>query len=149
MIRGLGCISVLTILIPMIGCDQMQDTPKAPTPTPAPSMAVVPPTIDRALVKLFDPKIERSKAFRIDGDLRPIWIVSGRIRNLSDIDIKSVSISVRVESRSPFALLDESILTIDTDIPAHSITSFSRDVQLLPPNVPWQWAWSVDKAVPK
>jgi muconolactone delta-isomerase len=148
MSRGFGCLSVLAILISIIGCDQVQDTPKAPMPAPA--MAVVPATIDRDLVKLSDPKIERSKAFRIDGDLRPIWIVSGRIRNLSDIDIKSVSISVRVESRPPhFDLLDESILKIDVDIPAHSIASFSRDVQLLPPSIPWQWAWSVEKAVPK
>lgn len=93
--------------------------------------------------------MDRSKAFRLDGDLRPIWVVSGRIRNNSETAVKSVSIAVRIYSKPSLTLMDESILTIDIDIVPHAVGSFSRDVQLLPPNTPWGWGWDIVKAIPK
>jgi hypothetical protein len=148
--RGRGTLGLLAFslaIFSIAACDQTQDTPKASPPAPIENKA--PTSIDLSLIEPFDLKLQRSKAFRMDGDLRPIWIVSGRIRNRSDVEIKSISLSFDISTKSAYALVDTANITIDTDIEPHSVASFSREVQVLPPDSEWTWYWHVTKAVPK
>ena len=93
--------------------------------------------------------MERSKSFRIDGDLRPIWIVSGRITNYSPDELKSVTIQIEILKKSDQSSVDQASITVDADIPSVATVGFSREVQLLPPDVPWNWSYFVTKAAPK
>ncbi len=125
----------------------------AATPAPAP---VAPPAIKPFMIYPFDMTMRRSDAFRIDGDLRPIWIVSGRIRNNSEVEVKSISIRIEVTHKaidklgnSTNGVVDATTLIINMDIPADSVGSFSRTVQLMPPAGSWDWNYDVIKAEPK
>jgi hypothetical protein len=135
------------ILCVLVACGPVQDT--APKSIPANTAKATPTTINPQLIELVDGKMERSKAFRIDGDLRPIWTVSGRIKNWSPWDIKSVTIRIDISSRGSSQVVDQATLQIDADIPSESIGSFSREIQILPPNTAWQWSYEVVNVVPK
>ena len=91
----------------------------------------------------------RSKTFRLDGDLRPFWIVSGRIRNHSALELRNVTFKISINSRATSSEVDTANLAIDTDILPGSIGSFSREIQILPPNGGWDWSYAVIRAVPK
>ncbi len=133
---------------------QYEDQPRAPDPnsvekvTTPPLPALAPSKIKTFMIYPFDLVMRRSNAFRIDGDLRPIWIVSGRIRNNSDVEVKSVSIRIQITSKTKDEdkVVDATTLTIDTDIPPDSVSSFSRTVQLMPPNTEWNWNYDVINA---
>jgi hypothetical protein len=136
----------LTLLF-VLGCDQLQDAPKTPPVVP---IKVLPPvTINPDLIDVFDGRVQRSKAFRIDGDLRPIWIVTGRIRNHSDKEIKSVTLRIDITPKSTAQVVDETTLTIDIDILPYAVGSFSRDIQMMPPNTDWDWTYGVINVDPK
>jgi len=132
---------------------QYENQPRAPEPNPvekvvAPPAAatVAPPAIKSYMIYPFDMTMRRSSAFRIDGDLRPIWNISGRIRNNSDVEVKSISIRIQVTEKATEKVVDAAMLVIDTDIPPDSVSSFSRTVQLMPPDTQWNWNYDVVKA---
>lgn len=147
LLRPIFQIGVASIVLVLSACDQFQDTPK--TSPPAPAVVKVAPVVDVDQIGLTEGNIRKSPAISISGDLRPTWIVSGRIRNHSAVDLQSVSVSVRIYSKASTNLMDEAILKVDTNIPAHSVVSLSRNVQLLPPDDAWNWDWAVVKAVPQ
>ena len=123
------------------------------TPCPADNQTAtktsVPVVVDPDLISLSDGNMDRSTAFRIDGDLRPLWIVSGRIRNNSATELRSVILKISIISKASSIELDTAQLTVDADFPPDSAVSFKRTVQLLPPSSGWGWTWSVVKAVPQ
>lgn len=134
------------VLLLIAACGPVQDTPPRPASTVAgPAPAVVDPNS----IYLFDGNMERSSAFRLEGDLRPLWIVSGRIRNDSATELKSVTVKISIISSASSNELDTAQLTVDSDIPPGSVVSFKRGVQLLPPSSGWRWSWTVTEAVPK
>src|ERR1039458_3639688 len=122
-------------LLLIVGCGPVEDTPPKPVPTNgvSPSHA----TINQQLIEFVDGKMQRRKTFRIDGDLRPFWIVSGRINNYSPVELKSVTIRIDITSKVSSQVVDQATLQIDTDIPSGSIGSFSREIQILPPDTGW------------
>jgi len=140
---------------------QYENQTRAPDPNPVSKVAAppapapaAPPAIKPFMIYPFDMTMRRSSAFRIDGDLRPIWNVSGRIRNNSDVDVKSVSIRIEVTQKAidklgnaTNSVVDSATLVIDMDIPADSVGSFSRTIQLMPPpDAKWTWNYDVIKA---
>jgi len=145
--RPLGLFGISLVVLCALGCDQLQETQKAATPTKAEIKMPVP--IDSDLIDPFDMTMKRSTAFRMDGDLRPIWIVSGRIRNRSDVEVKSVSIHIEIDLKGTYTSVDSTVLTLETEIQPHSVGSFSRSIQLMPPNDAWEWKYDVVKAIPK
>lgn len=147
--RALGYIGLLAVLLPVSACDQLKETPKETLQAPTPAVSQAPTVINPQLVDLVDGTLRRSSGFKMSGDLRPIWIVSGRIENFSPVELKSVSIKIEMGSKSPPKIVDDAVLVVDTDILPGDIGSFSRDIQLLPPDTAWEWSWSVIKAVPK
>jgi hypothetical protein len=134
-------------LLLLTGCGPVQDAPPNPAPTDVASTS--PATINPDLIELVDGRMERSKTFRMDGDLRPFWIVSARIKNDSSLELKSVTFRIDVTSRASTKVVDQAMLQIDTDIPSGSIGSFRREIQILPPSSGWDWSYAVIKAVPK
>jgi hypothetical protein len=147
--RAAKSVGVLAVLLFIFGCDQFQDTSKTATPAPVPVENKPPATINPELVELFDGVMQRSTAIQLSGDLRPIWIVSGRIRNNSFSELASVSIQINITSRSTSETVDGAVLVVDTDIPSGSVGSFSREVHILPPNGGFDWTYEITKAVPK
>ena len=138
--------SAALALLLIAGCGPVQDT--APTPVPTSTASTSPATINPELIELVDGQMERSKTFRLDGDLRPFWVVSGRIKNESSRELKSVIIRIDVTSRASSQVVDQATLQIDTDIFSGSIGSFRREIQILPPDAGWDWSYEVIKAVP-
>jgi hypothetical protein len=130
-----------------VDCGPVQDTPPKSTPTIAASASSA--AIDPALIELIDGNMERSKTFRIDGDLRPFWVVSGRIENHSEMELKRVTLRVSINSKASSRQVDTATFTVDTDVPPYSIASFKREIQILPPTGAWGWTYAVVEAVPK
>jgi hypothetical protein len=139
--------SAIFALLLIVGCGPVEDTPSKPAPTN--EVSASPAAISPRLIELVDAKMERSKTFRLDGDLRPFWVVSGRIKNESSMELKSVTIRIYVNSRASSQVVDQATLQIDTDILSGSVGSFRREIQILPPNTGWDWTYAVVEAVPK
>jgi hypothetical protein len=93
--------------------------------------------------------MQRSAAIQLSGDLRPIWIVSGRIRNNSPAEISSVTIEINIVPRTDPLPVDSATLVIETDLPPDAVGSFSREIHILPPKGGWDFTYSVTKALPK
>jgi hypothetical protein len=138
----------LLVLFSMVGCDQFHDPPNSSPPAPV-TVITTPVTISPFLIDVTEAKIRRSTAFRLDGDLRPVWTVTGRLRNLSSIEIKSVSLKIGIFKKSDSEVVDEAILVIDMDLLPSGIGSFSRDIQILPPESPWGWSCEPIKVIQK
>jgi hypothetical protein len=51
-----------------------------------------------------------------------------------------------ITARGTGTLQDEANLDLEIDIPAGGVGSFSRQVQLLPPQNAWDWDWVVIEA---
>ena len=136
------------VLVLTFGCDQFRDAPPS-SPAQVVNKAPVPVTIDPSSLELFDGEMRKSTAFRLSGDLRPIWIVSGRIRNNSSSEVGSVTIRISINATSTQDQFDGATLAIDTDIPPGSVGSFSREIQIMPPAVPWGWSYDIVKVTAK
>lgn len=98
------------------------------------------------------------------GDLRPIWILSGRIVNTSAVDIAAFKVRVSVctgplpkgtllglaqwcgaeKNGSVWEVVDDAPVEVDVLVPAYSVRSFRQDVRLTAPNAKWQWSWELD-----
>jgi hypothetical protein len=138
--------AIVLLSVVLIGCedvgktnstDSQSVTSSAPTPTkPAPA------TIPQEQIELFDGSMVRSNERILTGDLRPLWIVSGRIRNHSGEDIAHLRLQIQIferQNEGNGTLRDVANLDFETDIPAGVVGSFSRQVQLLPPQKAWDW----------
>jgi hypothetical protein len=134
-------------LLFIAGCGPVEDAPPKPVPTNEASAS--PAAINPALIALVDGTMERSKTFRIDGDLRPFWIVSGRIENHSDMELERVTFRISINSKASSTAVDTATFVVDTDIPPHSTGSFKREIQILPPSSAWGWSYAVVEAVSK
>ena len=128
-----------------------EDQSRAPDPVekvaaPPAAAPVAVPTIKPYMIYPFDMTMQRSKVFRTDGDLRPFWLISGRIENNSDVEVKKVSIRIQVTDKATDRVVDTATLVIDIEIPSGSVGSFSRSIQLMPPNGQWGWNYDVINA---
>jgi len=137
-------------LLSMIGCEPDQPAARQePAPVTSPATAA-PALINPELIELTDGSMRRSKTFSVNGDLRPFWLVSGRLKNESSSELKSVTIRITVTSKASSEVIDGATLQIDTDIPSGAVGSFAREIQLMPPDTGgWDWTYDIIKAVPK
>jgi hypothetical protein len=149
-----GKFITLIIALAMLtlgGCDDLASNsratkPQAPSPT-ASVQPISPPTISPSQLELFDGSLQRLAERALTGDLRPFWLVSGRIRNNSSKMLSEVRIRIYINLRGkPGDVEDEAVIDIPTDISPASVGSFSRKIQLLPPQEAWEWDWTVDDA---
>jgi len=100
-------------------------------------------------ISLLDTSLERIDSINTDGDLRAIWKLSGRVENSGPVDLSSALVSLKIYRKESLKLVDEIRLNVAREIPAHSIASFSRSVQFLPPKTAWQWDLSGLNAIPE
>lgn len=93
-------------------------------------------------VELQDMVMTRSGAQIISGkDLRPVYIIEGRIKNNSPRDITAVSI--RVSVRKGDTEVDGTDLRIESLVPGGAVRSFRRQIQVMPPKSGMNWAYEV------
>jgi hypothetical protein len=109
-------------------------------------------------IYLRDLELRRSDTRAITGDLRPYYVVSGRIQNYTGETLGGVAIRILVESRGSldstsrdynehWLLFDQADISIKGPIPDLSTKGFSQQVQLLPPTgEPWTWEADVIEA---
>src|SRR5690349_8672259 len=65
--------------------------------------------------------LQRSAAHPVSGDLRPFWIITGRVQNVCDYDLGRVTVRVWVYRRGhPEEILDTADVVIN-DVPAKSV----------------------------
>ena len=113
--------------------------------------------IDLWDIKLFDLEMRASDVRALTGDVRPSYLVSGRIENDTGKTLGSVTIRILVESTgSPdkadphynkyWQIFDQADLEIRGPIPPF-MRGFSQQVQLLPPRgKAWTWEANVVRA---
>lgn len=135
-----------------MGCEPAQ-SPKKQPPTPE-QQAVFKAAVESMRLKssifIEDGVLHRSSTRSLSGDLRPFWTVSGRLKNISLTDVQSVTLRIEIHKGTyEGAVVDSADLVIDSLIPAGAMTSFSRDIQIMPPDGNWEWNYLVMKAVPK
>ena len=128
------------------------------TPQESPPPKAAEQYIDLNDIKLSDLEMRPSGTRVLTGDVRPYYLVSGRVENYTGRTLSSVTIHIFVQSRgSPYAkdpnykkdwqIFDQTDMQIDGPIP--ELTSgFSRDVQLLPPKKQ-NWTWEADVVAAK
>ena len=140
---------VLLMSLLFIGCDYVDkntNTNPAPQPSTPPTQAAVPVKIPVQQIELFDASMRRSNQIALSGDLRPYWIVSGHIRNNSGEYLSDLQLRVYIHVRGSTEAQDEANLHIETDISPGSVGSFSREIQILPPQKAWDWSYEVVEA---
>jgi len=158
--RGKGDISVLGRAIPIVlllvlvlcGCDHLDKnatvTGSAPASSTALAKAIAPPAaIPAEQIEMFDMVMQRSDARVLTGDLRPFWIVSGRIRNNSGEHLSKLQLRIYIKARgNTEEVQDEANLHLEADVSPGGVGSFSRNIQILPPQKAWDWTYEVVEA---
>jgi len=156
-------LALLLVLCAMLGCapsSSIQPQPqsqkallKSNQASPTPSTATSELSTDSAqtLINLSDLVLERDRtgAFNTNGDLRPFWIVSGRITNLSGSTVTILRLKLIATEKNTGHDLDTAVITIKQEIPKDATVSFRRDVQLMLPASGWGWICLVDGATIK
>jgi hypothetical protein len=67
----------------------------------------------------------------MSGDMRPLWIITGKVQNDCAYDLKTVKIRAIVYSKGHLEdTLDTADFTVD-DVPAHDVRGYRREVQLM------------------
>jgi len=132
------------------GCDTAQRDNASTKSEPAPTSTTETKRTEAAeiwpkQIEVFDASMRRSDTRMMTGDLRPIWVVSGRIKNNSPQQLAEVLLRITVVKRGTVEPVDEADLRLDTDIAPLGVSSFSRNVQLLPPQQAWEWDLEVIK----
>lgn len=121
------------------GCNRVPDQDKTPAAQDTTKASQLTTAIEPYRIDLFDMVMARSRAYKVSGDLRPIWIVSGRLRNNTALAIGHVRLHISLIDKRTNSEVDGSDLDLVTNIRPWSVGSFSQEVQVLPPNKPWYW----------
>jgi len=112
----------------------------------------VPNQVDLESIELTNTELRPSSAQALTGDLRPAFIFSGRINNLSARTLRSVTIRVYAQSPgSPvekrpnynpdWQVFDQADIQVSGPL-YDSVKGFSQRVQLLPPEGKKPWTWT-------
>lgn len=141
-----ACLACLTV-----GCNTSQPTPQSRRPSASPyTNAPHEMSVDDSQVtfKLSDFTLERDPATSSTGsDLRPFWVVSGRIFNSSQtITATSVRLKLIFADKESGHDLDSAVVNVQQEIPPLTTVSFRRKVQLMLPPKGWAWVGLTDGA---
>jgi len=119
-------------------CDSIQDalksssSPSTQSANPSPKPASL--SLPTETVELEDVAIKFDSNSLGSVDLRPIWIIEGRIHNLTEgKTIKQVTVRFTFKYQSSGVEMDGEDVRFETKIPPNGVRSFSRRLQLLPP----------------
>jgi hypothetical protein len=96
--------------------------------------------------------LRKSSSVPLTGDLRPIYIISGRIGNTSHFTVTKLRILVSVYARSKEAVnekLDSAFVDIDMEIPPGEAQSFARSFHIQPPSGKWNWDYYTEAIAAK
>jgi len=91
-----------------------------------------------------------SQVRNITGDLRPNWIVTGRIKSNYPRDIKSVRVRLIAydKDKASNTVLDTAEFTVE-DVPALEAKAFRRQVQLMVSPQQFRFTWTILSATLK
>jgi hypothetical protein len=109
------------------GCDSQPAAPRPSTVAAAPAK----PTVAPSQLGFSDLVMQKSPKFSISGDLRPFYVVSGRIQNNSRYTVTAVRLFVQVWTAN--RKQDTAVLNLKTDILPSEAQTFQQGIQLLPP----------------
>lgn len=140
-------VAIATISI--VGCDGISDQSQTKNSTVAvtanqqpskPNLhALTKEQIDSCVSRADTATIEQFSGIRLSGDMRPDWIVAGKITNLCGYDLRDVKIRITAYSKgNPGNILDTADFTID-DVPANGARGYRRDVQLMIQRGKFEW----------
>jgi hypothetical protein len=129
------------LFITVAGCDLQPSAPQQiVTPVPPPKPVVLPNQLVFSELEM-----RSSNKFSVSGDLRPHYVVSGRVFNTSRHTITLVRLFVQIYDAA--GKKDSAILNLKTEILPDETQAFQQEVQILPPAGKWNWqyeALSVD-----
>jgi len=83
--------------------------------------------------------MQKSSKFSVNGDLRPFYVVSGRIQNNSPYTVIGVRLFVQVSTAH--GKQDSAVLSLKTNILPGEPQTFQQTIQLLPPPGKWNWQY--------
>ena len=136
----------ISVLWQSSGCDLEKPAPVAAAPQPPAVVAApVKPFVMPTELEFSSLRMQKSSKFSISGDLRPFYLVSGRIHNNSSYTVTGVRFFVQiwtVEGKQ-----DSAVLNLKTYILPDEVQTFDQETQLWPPLGKWNWqyeAMSVD-----
>ncbi len=88
--------------------------------------------------------LEPSPTRNITGDLRPNWIVTGRIKNNYPRDLKRVTVRLIAYDKNPRSntVLDIAEFSVE-DVPALEVKAFRRQVQLMVYPQQFRFTWTI------
>jgi hypothetical protein len=116
-------------------CDSISSPPQPANAAPASSTPSIreltKEQIEKCMFEGNNETLTPSPIFRTSGDVRPFWVVAGKIQNECDYDLKAVNIRITVYKKGDVAdVLDTADLAVE-DVPAHSVRAYQRNVQLM------------------
>ena len=138
---SLCCGTVLMALV-FSGCGQPNGNSEAITPeTQASTTLPKPPTqtnkapltISVDQIQLTDMVMEGTDLVAVGDDRRPVWILSGRIKNNSSEYLSNLRLQIYFKSRAGGAIPDVANLDLETTISPHSVGAFSTRIQMRSP----------------
>ena len=140
-------VSVVTLFME-IGCNQpaprsANDDSATRVQTPAIQGELTDAEIDKYLDG-GQMSIEPSQVRNITGDLRPNWIVTGRIRNNYPLDLKQVTVRLIAYDKDERSdvVLDTAEFEVE-DVPVLQAKAFRRQVQLMVTPRQFRFTWTI------
>gem|GEM_PF-6612988 len=133
------------LLLPLIGCESASTPVATPPPVPHPQALGHP----NSQLSLFEASMVRSTSRMLSGDLRPIWVVSGRIENHTQYFVEEVWVEVTLYNTQTGKQADSSVIKLEhlRLPPNDSVVAFSRSIQILPPSTGWGWRYEIISAM--
>lgn len=134
-IASLVILSTCTLLLTR--CDGAGSNNR---PQPSPSIAPLPKAQDKHvnlnMIELYDLEMKHLAVSALTGDLRPYYMVSGRIQNRTGMTLASVTIRIYLESTEKIIdnreVYDKADIQISGPI-LGGTKGFSQETQVLPP----------------
>ena len=133
--------TALVILVSLsvieLGCD-VKVTPTEPiskvAAAPAPK-----PVIRPEQLGVSDFSLRLSSTIPVTGDLRPLYLVAGRIQNNSPYTLTGIRLVVEIWNAK--GMKDSAILDLKMNILTGEAQTFAQNVHLLPPPGKWNWSY--------
>jgi hypothetical protein len=125
---------VFLSVIGIAACDTLSPPPQSTPPKPQP---VAPTTQEltadqiQGCIHGGSDTLARSPAFKMSGDIRPLWIITGKVQNDCAYDLKTVTIRAIIYSKGHLGdTLDTADFTVD-NVPAHNVRGYRQEIQLM------------------
>jgi len=143
----LSTVFLATTLV-ISGCDFVQREPTKHSGTQRPqekrqefeSQAAVASVLATCLFVLPDTTLSATVEVPMGGDLRPIWRVSGRVRNICPREMTNVTFLIQVLKKSDAEQLDTAEFTLNGSIAPNATRGIEENVRLRMATKGWTWS---------